>query len=77
MKIEDIIEKLKCCENPEQREWLYAGHADSYNTEVNRAGLYILEGSPPRGFIIYTNDFAVRLDDRGKTIACIDIATFY
>ena len=69
-----VLERAKRCGKTEGREWLYAGSCDSYGTDANRVSFYVLQGSPPRGFIIHWHHDhkAVRLDSVGRRIR-----TFY
>ena len=63
------IERAMACKNDEKRDWLYAGRADSYGERSNRAECWVLEGSPPRGFIIATAyGLVIRMDDKGKVL---------
>ena len=47
------LERAMAHDNPEGRQWLRIGHADSYNGESNRIEAWLLEGSPARGFILF------------------------
>mgnify|MGYP001558154229 CR=1 FL=1 len=48
------------------REWLDAAPRDSYLSEGQHCHLYVLEGSPPRGYVLRTPYFvaAIRPDGR-------------
>jgi len=50
--IRRCIRKAKELNNTEKRRWLGPVKLDSYGSESNRAQFYVLEGSPPRGYII-------------------------
>lgn len=64
-----VLDQAKAHRNPENRNWLRAGHADSYGGESNRVEFFVLEGSPARGFIIHIPPhIAYRLDPEGKRI---------
>lgn len=73
---DEVLKAAFDYENPDGRRWLYAGCADSYNEESNRVSFWVLEGTPPRGFIIiWHGDFphtyvthAARLDRCGKLL---------
>lgn len=67
MNKQQALQQAKALWNPEGRAWLHAGSADSYGTRSNRAEFWVLEGSPPRGFIIACYGAVVRLDDISAT----------
>ncbi|MBI4220655.1 MAG: hypothetical protein HY682_10955 [Chloroflexi bacterium] len=58
----------------EDRQWTVAGHVDSYGDPDNRVEFHVLEGSPPRAFIIAWRRSsgqvrrAVALDSSGKRL---------
>ena len=72
----DLIDKARALEramakaNPDGRRWLRAGHVDSYEGESNRVEFWALEGSPPRGFIIFRvgDGTTWRYDEWGRLI---------
>ena len=45
-----------------ERNWLIAAAPDSYGDEYNRVELQILEGSPPRGFVLIGRQRVVAMD---------------
>lgn len=47
------------------RKWLGPKAIDSYGAESNRAQTYVLEGSPPRGFVIVTDQLAIAISGGG------------
>lgn len=47
------LSEAKRYRNIDRRKWIAGGHVDSYAQEEERAEFWVLEGSPPRGFIIY------------------------
>ena len=52
----DLIDKAKRfiisrVEDGDERKWLSA-NVDSYETSTQRITLFVLEGSPPRGYVI-------------------------
>jgi hypothetical protein len=51
------------------RNWLPLGHADSYGSEDNRVEAWVLEGSPPHGWLLYQAGDAFRLNSEGVLIA--------
>jgi len=65
------LERAMAHGNPEGRQWLRAGHVDSYGGKSNRVEFWALEGSPCRGFIIFriSDGTAWRYDGCGKRIA--------
>ena len=64
-------------DNPENRRWLRYEPVDSYGEESNRAEFFILEGSPPRGFIITSSNQSVyRYDGQGKRIKTWSVHDF-
>lgn len=63
-----MLRKAMAHQNGDGRRWLLAGSADSYGGAHNRATLWVLQGSPPRGFIVSTPGKAVRLDMDGKRL---------
>ena len=57
------------------RKWLKAQSVDSYGDPSNGVEFYVLQGSPPRGFVIAWRTFpgtgygrAVALDGRGNRL---------
>lgn len=50
------------------RRWIGPARLDSYESPLNswRASLWVLEGSPPRGFVIETASVVIALDMLGK-----------
>jgi hypothetical protein len=63
-----LLKQAKEFRNDEKRRWIRAGYADSYGEEQNRVIFWVLEGSPPRGFIIQKPGICVRLDASCRVI---------
>lgn len=63
-----MVKKAKRHLNPDKRKWLRVGRVDPYGSELNRVEFWVLEGSPARGFIIASNDWAARLDGHGELL---------
>ena len=68
-----ILEQAKTKDNPGNRPWIKAAYSDPYGKSKDRVEFWVLEGSPPRGFIIAWSDGdvvrrAARLDRTGQLI---------
>ena len=65
-----VLEQALAYQNPEGRKWIRIGRADSYQSSSNAVEAWLLEGSPPRGFVLFwiNHGIAVRLDDWGKRL---------
>lgn len=63
-----VLDKAKRYRNEENRRWLRAGHADSYEEELNRVAFWVLEGSPAKGYIIEKRSGCIRLDASCRVI---------
>ena len=70
---EQMISLAMNYDNQENRKWLKAKVPLPYGSESERCDIWILEGSPVRGFIISHRDFVLRLDGGGKLLKTYDM----
>lgn len=64
-KAKHWVEK-SCGPDGPKRDWLVTAPIDSYGSSGNRARLLVLQGSPPRGFIIETAHYAIAVSASGE-----------
>lgn len=62
------IVKAKSFSNPENRDWLEVGRALMYGEPSNEVAVFVLEGTPPMGFILAYGTNVNRLDGNGKVL---------
>jgi|HubBroStandDraft_1064217.scaffolds.fasta_scaffold07015_3 hypothetical protein len=55
---------------PRQCNWLAGAPPDSYGCADYRCELQVLEGSPPRGFVLLTNHAAVAISMNYRMLDC-------
>jgi hypothetical protein len=69
-----VLETAMKRDNPEGREWLFAGEALPYGDQLGKVVFYALEGTPCRGYIIFrvSDGTAWRYDGEGKRISTVD-----
>lgn len=48
-----------------KRRWLVGHPPDSYGSKAYRTELHVLEGSPPKGFVVVNHGLAVALSNGG------------
>jgi hypothetical protein len=54
----------------EEREWLVSpSPPDAYKSAQYHVETFVLQGSPPRGYVITGDGFAVSLDSQGDVVA--------
>lgn len=63
-----LIDQAKQYQNSEGRPWLEARVPVPYGDEWNKVQVFILEGSPVRGFLIAYSDIVIRLDRAGRRL---------
>ncbi|MFZ3277604.1 MAG: hypothetical protein WB249_02575 [Candidatus Sulfotelmatobacter sp.] len=55
---------------PRQCNWLVGTPPDSYGFASYRCELQVLEGTPPRGFVLATNHAAVAISMNYRVLEC-------
>jgi hypothetical protein len=53
----------KAVHNPEKRRWLLVGRVNMYDTPGDFVKVYVLEGTPPRAYIIETWGDVARIEN--------------
>lgn len=61
------VEKNYSCK-PGDRRWLAGSPPDSYESETYRVELLVLEGSPPKGFVLATHNAVLALCFDGRVL---------
>lgn len=63
MTLQEAIEKAKLLGSQGKREWISGNKLCSYGSNTNSVEFFILEGSPPRAYIIAIEGLHVTLLD--------------
>jgi hypothetical protein len=58
---EECLRIAKEVDNPDKRRWLLIGQANMYGNPDSFVKVYVLEGTPPRGYIIETYEQVARV----------------